>query len=99
MQWRKPLRGFRPTRYRYIEINPVRAGSVTSPQEHRWSSYARNAYGQHEPRITPNAAYLTLGADDLKRLDAYRRLFVDMDTHDIDALRLHTQQQKPCGSE
>ncbi len=26
-------------------------------------------------------------------------LFASMDAHDIDALRLHTQQQKPWGSE
>lgn len=85
--------------YRYIELNPVRAGIVTCPREYRWSSHARNAYGTHEPRITPHAAYLSLGTDDVTRLDAYRRLFAGMDAHDIDALRLHTQQQKPWGSE
>ena len=31
--------------------------------------------------------------------DTYRRLFASMGTHGIDALRLHTQQQKPWGSE
>ena len=85
--------------YRYIELNPVRAGIVTSPWEYRWSGHARNAHGTHEPRITPHAAYLSLGADDATRLDAYRRLFTEIDTHDIDALRLHTQQQKPWGNE
>ncbi len=54
--------------YRYIELNPVRAGIVTPPREYRWSSHARNAYGRHEPRITPHAAYLSLGADDVTRL-------------------------------
>ena len=54
---------------------------------------------QEEPRITVQAAYLSLGADDVTRLDAYRRLFASMDAHDIDALCLHTQQQKPWGSE
>lgn len=85
--------------YRYIELNPVRAGIVASPREYRWSSHVRNAHGAHEPRITPHAAYLSLGADDLTRLDAYRRLFASTDAHDIDALRLHTQQQKPWGNE
>jgi putative transposase len=85
--------------YRYIELNPVRAGIVTCPREYRWSSHARNAYGTHEPRITPHATYLSLGADDVTRLDAYRRLFASVDTDSIDALRLHTQQQKPWGSE
>lgn len=75
--------------YRYIELNPVRAGIVTCPREYRWSNHARNAYGTHEPRITPHAAYLfSLGTDDVTRLDAYRRLFTGMDAHDIDALHL-----------
>lgn len=83
--------------YRYIELNPVRAGIVTTPEAYRWSSHARNAHGAHEPRITPHAAYLALGQNDDAQLDAYRRLFADIGTHDIDALRLHTQQQKPWG--
>jgi putative transposase len=65
----------------------------------RGSLNARNAYGTDAPRITPHAAYLWLGADKVTRLHAYRRLFASMDAHDIDALRLHTQQQKPWGSE
>jgi putative transposase len=51
---------YAPACYRYIELNPVRAGIVTPPREYRWSSHVRNAYGTHEPRITPHAAYLSL---------------------------------------
>jgi putative transposase len=29
--------------YRYIELNPVRAGMVETPQQYRWSSYSENA--------------------------------------------------------
>ena len=53
-----------------------------------------------EMNLTPfSAAYLSLGADDVTRLDAYRRLFASVDADGINALRLHTQQQKPWGSE
>lgn len=31
--------------YRYIELNPVRAGVVANPAEHQWSSYQVNALG------------------------------------------------------
>jgi putative transposase len=31
--------------YRYIEMNPVRAGMVEHPAEYRWSSYRANAQG------------------------------------------------------
>ena len=33
------------TCYRYIEMNPVRAGMVSRPEEYRWSSYGANAWG------------------------------------------------------
>lgn len=46
--------------HRYTELNPVRAGIVTSPWEYRWSSYSRNAHGTHEPRIAPHTAHLSL---------------------------------------
>jgi putative transposase len=31
--------------YRYIEMNPVRAGMVGVPAAYRWSSYRANAFG------------------------------------------------------
>jgi putative transposase len=46
--------------YRYIELNPVRAGLVRAPQDHAWSSYRANGLGAYDPLITPHAAYLAL---------------------------------------
>ena len=88
------------TCYRYIELNPVRAGMVTRPGDYRWSSHARNAFGAREPRITPHRLYLELGANDAMRQQAYLALFDDVaSSEDLDALRVHTQQQKAWGSE
>jgi putative transposase len=44
--------------YRYIELNPVRAGIVEKPEEYRWSSYRSNAYGEKNDLITPHELYL-----------------------------------------
>lgn len=33
------------TLYRYIELNPVRAGMVADPGDYGWSSYACNVLG------------------------------------------------------
>jgi putative transposase len=41
------------TCYRYIELNPVRAGMVKHPQHYPWSSYGYNANGATSPLITP----------------------------------------------
>ncbi|WP_252738958.1 transposase [Colwellia sp. D2M02] len=32
--------------YRYIELNPVRAGMIQDPSEYGWSSYQCNAMGK-----------------------------------------------------
>ena len=58
----------------YIELNPVRAGMVISPEEYGWSSYGCNAWGDVS-WITPHEDYLKLAEDHSQRLRAYRRLF------------------------
>ena len=40
--------------YRYIELNPVRAGMIHHPAEYRWSSYRANAQGDKNSIITPH---------------------------------------------
>jgi putative transposase len=54
--------------YRYIELNPVRAGMVAHPAGHPWSSYGANAEGAPDPRITPHAEYLRLGREQYRHL-------------------------------
>ena len=61
--------------YRYIELNPVRAGMVKQASEHPWSSYRCNAMGKNLKVIAPHAEYLNLGLTDEKRQEAYRALF------------------------
>jgi REP-associated tyrosine transposase len=61
--------------YRYIELNPVRAGLVRRPDEYRWSSHAANALGEHSSLITPHDQYVALGRDRAERQAAYRKMF------------------------
>jgi len=63
--------------YRYIEMNPVRAGMVKEPAEYRWSSYHANALGVADPLVVPHSAYLASGQDPSARQRQYRRLFMD----------------------
>jgi len=86
--------------YRYIELNPVRAVMVQSPCHHPWSSYHANAHGRSEARIRPHAAWSALGATDDARRYAYRELVASgISDEERTSLSLHTQQQKPWGSE
>lgn len=62
------------TCYRYIELNPVRAGIVERPEHYRWSSHGCNAWGG-AGWVTPHEEYIRLGQSDAQRQRAYRQLF------------------------
>lgn len=76
------------TCYRYIELNPVRAGMVRHPADYPWSSYRFNALGQHDAVISPHDCWLLPGEDDNTRTAAYRTLFEKtLDLPDIEHIR------------
>ncbi len=60
--------------YRYIELNPVRAGLVERPGEYAYSSYACNALGCPDELVKPHDCYAELGGTDVRRRHAYREL-------------------------
>jgi putative transposase len=60
--------------YRYIELNPVRAGMVEDPADYLWSSYSANAYGRMDSLVTPHSVYEALGNDPAATRGAYRAL-------------------------
>ena len=59
---------------RYIELNPVRAGLVTSAADYAWSSYAHHVGQKHDPLITDHSLYWSLGNTPFDRELAYRDL-------------------------
>jgi putative transposase len=63
------------TVYRYIELNPVRAGMVSHAAEYPWSSYQGNALSRPIQLLAPHPLYRRLGRTDEERRDAYRALF------------------------
>jgi len=65
--------------YRYVELNPVRAGMVASPSAYEWSSYAGNAGHVSNRLLTAHAEYLGLATDLAMRHAAYRDLFAVAD--------------------
>jgi putative transposase len=60
---------------RYIDLNPVRAGMVSLPDDYPWSSFNVYAGGRSDSLITPHERYIALGADDEERRARYRSLF------------------------
>ena len=87
------------TCYRYIELNPVRAGMVETPADYRWSSYRYNALGFNDPLIAPHELYLKLGDTGQIRQEAYRKLFVNgIDQSDLSNIREATNKAWVLGN-
>lgn len=63
------------TCYRYIEMNPVRAGMVSQPGEYPWSSYLCHAEGEPDTLISDHELFTRLGRNKDVRQSAYRALF------------------------
>ena len=74
--------------YRYIEMNPVRAGMADDPGGYPWSSHAANADGKHVEWLVPHEEYLALGLTAETRRAAYRGLFAgELDPPVLRAIR------------
>ncbi len=70
--------------YRYIELNPVKAGMVDDPGQYRWSSHRANALGEADSLVSAHPVYQALGVE---RASIYRELFktamLPRDAHEI----------------
>lgn len=86
--------------YRYIELNPVRAGMVENPGDYYWSSFRCNALGTSSELLSPHSHYLALGKTKVDRC----RKYVELVSHqlmedEISEIRLATQGNHAIGSE
>jgi putative transposase len=61
--------------YRYIELNPVRAGMVEYPGDYPWSSFGFNGTNESSDLITQHESYIRLDVDPEIRYKTYRELF------------------------
>jgi putative transposase len=86
--------------YRYIELNPVRAGIVDRPEAHRWSSVHGDTGLGHDPLLTPHPAFLATAPDAATCARRHREALREALPDDItDAIRRHTAQQCALGPE
>ncbi len=86
--------------YRYIELNPVRAGMVETPSEYPWSSYRGNAWGDGAGWLKPTEEYRRLGRTDEARRAAYRELFrAALGPQEVHEIRQCAQTGTPLGDD
>lgn len=87
------------TCYRYIELNPVRAGMVRHPGQYEWSSFHLNSRGK-AGWLVPREEYLRLGRDAKERGSAYRNLFSDqLSEEDLDLIRQAAHFNQPVADD
>jgi putative transposase len=86
--------------YRYIELNPVRAGMVARAEEYRWSSFASNGCGETDTLVHAHPAYIGLGDSASERQAAYRAL-VDgaVESEELATIRTFLRRQHALGLE
>ena len=85
--------------YRYIELNPVRAGMVGEPGSYAWSSHAANVGLRPDPLLEPHCEYLAL-ANVASPQAAYRGLFKQsLDEGMVRAIREATNGGYPLASD
>ena len=88
------------TCYRYIEMNPVRAGIVHHPGDYQWSSYKHNAYGIRDKLINEHPLYLQLESNPKVRQERYRELFsTELDVKTLNSIRKAINFSVPLGND
>ncbi len=85
--------------YRYIDLNPVRAGLVRRADEYVWSSYRFNALGEASALLSPHEEYLRLGGTSAERQAMYRELIAEVQgPHTVEEIRNATNGGYVLGS-
>ena len=85
--------------YRYIELNPVRAGLGRCPEEYCWSSHGVNAWGD-DGGLMPHEEYQRLGKSKEGRTASYRGLFKhQLSEVDLQLIRKAAHYCQPVGDD
>lgn len=88
------------TCYRYIELNPVRAGMVAHPGDYPWSRYRHHRAGRISSLIDDHEVFLRLGPTTEERQYRYRELFrPSLDERDVHDVRRSVSYSMPLGDD
>jgi putative transposase len=85
--------------YRYIELNPVRAGITAAPGDYRWNSFGHNGMAKADSLVTPHPTYVALGHSIEERTKAYREFIGrGCDQRQAGEIRAMTSRQRAFGT-
>ncbi len=85
---------------RYIELNPVRVGLASAPEDYPWSSFAHHAGIKPDPVITDHPIFWALGNTPFDREASYKALVEQgVSEREVEMLTQATLKGWPLGSE
>lgn len=83
---------------RYIELNPVRARLVSTPEHYRWSSVHAHVGVATGPHLACHPTFEALGREPSARVDAYRAFLREgIASEELESLRAHLRQERALG--
>jgi putative transposase len=81
--------------YRYIELNPVRAGLVPSPEDFFWSSYKHHVGIRLDPVVSDHSIFWDLGNTPYERETAYRAMLELPDSsQELESIRISIRRNQ-----
>lgn len=86
---------------KYIELNPLRANMVTSPENYNWSSYKFHAFGKDKDKLLDSdPAYLSLASTGPARQKAYQDFIaLEQDESMVEQIRKTITSDSILGSD
>lgn len=85
--------------YRYVELNPVRAGLVSAPAQYPWSSYTQNAGLSTDFWLDRHSIFESLGPSPQARAASYRQFVADgISESELKAFRTSIRRNQVTGS-
>ncbi len=86
--------------HRYVDLNPVRASIVNSPEHYRWSSYREHAGIAAAQSIDMSPAYTALGSTGATRCRAYREFVAaGINDRELGQIRVATKRNQIIGTD
>ncbi|MFT5720116.1 MAG: putative transposase [Motiliproteus sp.] len=86
--------------YRYIELNPVAAAMVASPDDYPWSSYRCHGLGEVDFLVADHPLFMAQGKSAEERQVVYRGLFkAQIPRQELDLIRSASVHNFPLGND
>lgn len=85
---------------RYVELNPVRAGMVTAPEDYPWSSYRQKVVEHDFEWLDMDPCYEALGSAHSQRAERYAEFVAQMHSDaEVSVIRQAIQRNQLTGDE